>query len=294
MAELNRFTRARLAAIAERALAEAGVAGVLPTPLDEVQRAAGIAARRDVAELPPGVATPGRELLGALWFERREVFVDLSQPGPRRRFTDAHETMHALCPWHEAVLREDTDAELFRDTALAIEAEANHGAGLLIFQGRRFAERIADAPRDLATVLALAEAHGASLQATLHQFAEHHPAAVALLAIGRFPQRDGRLPLWARSRRRRSGAASAASERTSRPAGRCASWSRRRVASPRPRPRACGCPTRRARTGSGPRRPTTTAARSSCSWPASAARRAGPCPTRSAAALRRARTPSAP
>jgi hypothetical protein len=196
MAELNRFTRARLAAIAERALAEAGVAGVLPTPLDEVQRAAGIAARRDVAELPPGVATPGRELLGALWFERREVFVDLSQPGPRRRFTDAHETMHALCPWHEAVLREDTDAELFRDTALAIEAEANHGAGLLIFQGRRFAERIADAPRDLATVLALAEAHGASLQATLHQFAEHHPAAVALLAIGRFPQRDGRLPLW--------------------------------------------------------------------------------------------------
>ena len=48
----------------------------------------------------------------------------------------------------------------------------------------------------MATVLALAEEHGASRQATLHQFAEHHPAPVALLAIGRFPQRDGRLPLW--------------------------------------------------------------------------------------------------
>src|ERR671915_2258075 len=168
MAELDRFTRARLARIAERALSAAGVAGVLPTPLEEVQRAAGIVARHDIAALPPEVATPGRELLGALWFERREVFVDLAQSAPRRRFTEAHEAMHALCPWHEAVLREDTDAELFRDTSLALEAEANHGAGLLIFQGRRFAKRIADAPRDMATVLALAEEHGASRQATPH------------------------------------------------------------------------------------------------------------------------------
>jgi IrrE N-terminal-like domain len=196
MAELDRHTRGRLERIAERALGEAGVAGVLPTPLEEVQRAAGIRARHDIAALPRALATPGRQLLGALWFERREVYVDLAQPEPRRRFTDAHEAMHALCPWHEAVLREDTDAELCRETSLAIEAEANFGAGLLIFQGRRFAERIADAPRDMATVLALADEHGASRQATLHHFAQHHPAPVALLSIGRFPQRDGCLPVW--------------------------------------------------------------------------------------------------
>jgi hypothetical protein len=196
MAELDRYTRGRLERIAERALDEAGVAGMLPTPLEEVQRAAGIGARHDIAALPRAIATPGRRLLGALWFERREVYVDLAQPEPRRRFTDAHEAMHALCPWHEAALREDTDAELFRETSLEIEAEANFGAGLLIFQGRRFAERIADAPRDMATVLALAAEHGASRQATLHQFAQHHPAPVALLSIGRFPQRDGSLPVW--------------------------------------------------------------------------------------------------
>jgi hypothetical protein len=196
MAELDRYTRGRLERIAERALDEAGVAGMLPTPLEEVQRAAGIGARHDIAALPRAIATPGRRLLGALWFERREVYVDLAQPEPRRRFTDAHEAMHALCPWHEAALREDTDAELFRETSLAIEAEANFGAGLLIFQGRRFAERIAGAPRDMATVLALAAEHGASRQATLHQFAQHHPAPVALLSIGRFPQRDGSLPVW--------------------------------------------------------------------------------------------------
>jgi hypothetical protein len=196
MAELDAFTRSRLERIAERALSEAGVAGVLPTPLEDVARAAGIAARHDIGALPAAIATPGRQLLGALWFERRELYVDLAQPAPRRRFTEAHEAMHALCPWHEAVLREDTDAELFRSTSLAIEAEANFGAGLLIFQGRRFAERIAGAPRDIATALALAAEHGASRRATLHHFAQHHPAPVVLLSIGRFPQRDGCLPVW--------------------------------------------------------------------------------------------------
>ncbi len=196
MAEPDAFTRGRLERIAERALLEAGVAGRLPTPLEEVQRAAGIAARHDIARLPSELASPGRKLLGALWYERREVYVDLGQPEPRRRFTDAHEAMHALCPWHEAVLREDTEDELFRDAREAIEAEANFGAGLLLFQGRRFAERLAGAPRDMATALALAAEHGASRQATLHHFAQHHPAPVALLLVGRFPQRDGRLPVW--------------------------------------------------------------------------------------------------
>jgi Zn-dependent peptidase ImmA (M78 family) len=195
-AEPAPFTRRRLERIVERALRDAGVAGVLPTPLEEVQRAAGIAARHDIAALPRELATSGRELLGALWFERRAVYVDLAQPVPRRRFTDAHEAIHALCPWHEAVLREDTDAELFRRTAHAIEAEANYGAGLLIFQGRRFARRIADAPPDMATAIALAGEHGASRQATLHHLAQHHPGPVALLSIGRFPGRDGRLPVW--------------------------------------------------------------------------------------------------
>jgi hypothetical protein len=212
--EVDPFTRRRLERIAEQALRAAGVAGRLPTPLEEVQRAAGIAARHDVAALPPGLATPGRRLLGALWFERREVYVDLSQPEPRRRFTDAHEAMHALCPWHEAVLREDTEEELFRAAHRSIEAEANVGAGLLIFQGARFAARIADEPADLPTALALAGEHGASLQATLHHLAEHHPGPVALLVCGRFPQRDGSLPVWraveSPAFRRRFGRATAA------------------------------------------------------------------------------------
>src|SRR5215207_5417132 len=307
MPELSPFTRARLERIAERALREAGVAGRLPTPLEEVQRAAGIGARRDIAELPRAIATPDRRLLGALWFERREVYVDLAQPEPRRRFTDAHEAIHALCPWHEAVLREDTEDELFRETALAVEAEANYGAGPRCTSSRSTTRRRSRCSRSAAS----------------------HSATAAC--------RSG-----ARSHRRRSGAASGGSAPTSRPAARCASWSRPRAASRRPPPRGCRWRTAPGESAAGPRRRTTTGARSSSSspgsgWrppyggtsvvsigheeheatnqpaplgterldpvvrlgrrrarPVSAARRAAPCPTRSAAARRRARTPSAP
>ena len=190
------FTRGRIERIADQALREAGVMGRLPTPLEEVQRAAGIVARRDIAALPSEIATPGRELLGALWFEERTIYVDLAQPEPRRRFTDAHEAMHALCPWHEATLREDTESELFRATRASIEAEANYGAAELIFQGRTFRERLAGSPAELATARTLAAEHRASLRATLHQMAAHHPAPVAFLVVGRFPSPKGALGVW--------------------------------------------------------------------------------------------------
>jgi hypothetical protein len=190
------FTHRRLEAIAEDALARAGVLGVLPTPLAALRPVAGIRAVERMPALPERVRTPGRRLLGALWFEERAIFLEDGQSEPRRRFTEAHELMHALCPWHEAVLREDTSDELFRDTVDQIEAEANFGAALLLFQGRRFTERTAREPASIDTPLALAREYGASVHAALHHYVVTHAAALALLVVGRFPRRDGSLPVW--------------------------------------------------------------------------------------------------
>jgi hypothetical protein len=191
------FGTRRIAAIADEALRAAGVLGVLPTPLEALRAHARIERVRPIGLLPEGVRTPGRELLGALWFEERTLFLDERQALPRRRFTEAHELAHALLPWHEAVLREDTEAELFRPVAAAIEAEANAAAGLLIFQGKRFAARVAAAgPCGIEAALELAREHGASRHATLHHYAQSHAGAVALLTVGRFPLRGGALPVW--------------------------------------------------------------------------------------------------
>jgi hypothetical protein len=196
MAELSGYTMRRLERIAEDALTRAGVLGTLPTPLEALRPVSGIEAVEPMPALPDRVRTPGRRLLGALWFEERTIFLDETQATPRRRFTEAHELMHALCPWHEAVLREDTSRELFRATADQIEAEANAGAAMLLFQGRHFGDRVAAERPSISAPLALAREYGASTHAALHHYVVTHAAAVAMLVVGRFPRRDGSLPVW--------------------------------------------------------------------------------------------------
>jgi IrrE N-terminal-like domain len=196
MAELSAVTTRRLERIAEDALRRAGVLGALPTPLEALRPVAGIRAVEPMPSLPARVRTPGRDLLGALWFEERTIFLAETQRAARRRFTEAHELMHALCPWHEAVLREDTRDELFRASVDAVEAEANLGAGMLLFQGRRFAQRLAGERPSIGLPLALAREYGASAHAALHQYVVSHSAALAMLVVGRFPRRDGSLPVW--------------------------------------------------------------------------------------------------
>src|SRR5688572_14592550 len=180
----------RIAAIADEALRRSGALGVLPTPLEAIRAYAGVEAV-EWPELRP-------EVLGLLWYEERAMYVNERQSPPRRAFTEAHELVHALCPWHRAVLRVDTAAELFAPARDAIEAEANAGAARLIFQGPSFAGRAAALPPCLATVHALAEAYGASAHATLHHYVQSHPGAVAMLVAGRFPRKDGSLPVWRR------------------------------------------------------------------------------------------------
>jgi hypothetical protein len=182
------FTRARIERLCAEALERAGVAGVLPTPLDALAKAVGV---RERVELPPEA-----RVLGALWFERRALFVERTQSPARRRFTEAHEIAHLLCPWHRAVVRLDTAGELFGDPAVAIEAEANLAASELIFQGGRFAAEAADRERTLRTPLALADAYGASGHAAAHHYVERHAEPMALLVAGRWPDARGRLPVW--------------------------------------------------------------------------------------------------
>jgi len=186
----DRYTRTRIAALCADALRRSGALGVLPTPLAALHELAGV----ELERLP--VAGPLRErLLGAVWFEERALFVRAGQSAARRRFTEAHETVHLLCPWHAAALRVDTAVEL-SGFAEGLEAEANYGAGQLIFQGDRFAREAAAHERSLRTPFALAGVYGASRHAAAYHYAESHGEAVALVIAGRWPDASGRLPVW--------------------------------------------------------------------------------------------------
>lgn len=197
---LNAFTRRKVARIAEQSLQLAGAVGVLPTPIVDVQKAVGVRERVDINQLPAAVAakkpSAWSRILGAYLYDERVVFVDSDQPEGRGFWTDAHETAHAMCDWHGQVLRLDNEDTLFKQMHDAIEAEANFGAGHLIFQGGRFHRRALRDQISMRTPIGLAASYGASRHATLHYYVEEHPYAVGLLVAGIYPYADSTIPIW--------------------------------------------------------------------------------------------------
>lgn len=196
------FTKQRIARLAEQTLQNAQVVGQLPTPMEAVQDALGVREVIDISGkgLPEAVEAKKpsviKRVLGAYLFTDKVVFIDRAEPDVRVTFTDAHEAVHAMCPWHEADLRADDERTLFRPNTDIVESEANYGAGHFIFQGGRFHQRALQEQVSILTPLDLAAEYGASRHTTLHFYVEEHPDAVALLVTGRMSQWDGTLPIW--------------------------------------------------------------------------------------------------
>jgi hypothetical protein len=200
--EVNDLARRQIRALVERALRDAGVLGVIPTPVDAVTRRAGILEVLDAEDLPASVAAQkpsalGR-VLGAVLFRERLVFVDRNQAEPRARFTEAHEVIHQIVPWHEAAFRLDDHRRLYGPTREVLEAEANLGAAQILFQDQVFMGRALDYRVTIASPMALSDEFNASRHAAIRFYVEHHPDPVALIVAGRYQDASGRVPIWAR------------------------------------------------------------------------------------------------
>lgn len=198
--EIGELTRRQLLAVSDSVLLRAGVVGILPTPLEAVTEAAGIAEVVDIGDIPRSLLAKKppiwTRVLGALLFRERVIFVDRSQVTARVRFTQLHEIGHRIAPWHQRSYDIDNEAGLFGDTKDRLDAEANLVAANLLFQGRRFHEEALDFRRSITTPIALAEDYGASLHATIRYYAERHPDPVAVVIAGRFLVGQGSLPIW--------------------------------------------------------------------------------------------------
>jgi IrrE N-terminal-like domain len=191
--------RRQIPRLVEKALTDAGVAGVFPTPLEAVQDALGIEQVVDISQLPEPVEAkkPARwkQILGALLYEEKTIFVDFSQGEERSNFTEAHETAHQLIPWHEDSFILDHEGTLFKDVKDGLEQEANYGAAGFIFQNGRFHRRALSLERTISTPIMLAPEYRASIHTTIRHYVEGHPDPLALLITGRM-RRSAGLPIW--------------------------------------------------------------------------------------------------
>lgn len=198
---MNELARRQILAFTDSALRNAGVTGVIPTPLDEVAKTAGITEIIDISRLPKDIAARKpramKRVLGALLHRERVVLVDRSQCRPKVRLTEAHEIGHQIIPWHQSAFQLDDADRLLGVTRDQLEQEAYLAGGHLLFQSQHFWRQALDYQVSIATPIALAAEYGASLHATIRYFALHHPQPVAVIVAGKFiSHRDGSVPVW--------------------------------------------------------------------------------------------------
>jgi hypothetical protein len=72
--------------------------------------------------------------------DRKRILIDSTQPQIKWRWFEGHETIHSVVRWHGIVMHGDSILELSPACHEQIEAEANYGAGRLLFLRGRLDE----------------------------------------------------------------------------------------------------------------------------------------------------------
>lgn len=84
--------------------------------------------------------------------DRKRILLDNATPPIKHRWDEAHEITHSLLPWHEDAMMGDNKITVSPGCHDQMEAEANYGAGQLLFCRERFASQALDMPASLDTV----------------------------------------------------------------------------------------------------------------------------------------------
>jgi len=158
-----------------------------PGLLDEVVHKLTVGAKQVIAR-PSLLFEAVRKFdLSALFVpDRKRILVDQSLPDLKKRWYETHEIAHSIIPWHADYTLGDDRSTLSQACHDQIEAEANYGAGRLLFPQKAFAEHRRSSTMNLALVLAIAKHFGNTITSTLWRCVEQSDE-VTFGAIGEHP-----------------------------------------------------------------------------------------------------------
>jgi Zn-dependent peptidase ImmA (M78 family) len=190
---------ARIRKEAERALRDASVLGVLPTPIEQIMAVARVTEVEEdvlnpnfVAKLLSKAEKAGQAIKRALskvvgLFHASDglVFIDQTLILVRKRFVRLHEAAHGFLPWQRPMYAvvEDCEKALDPETADLFDREANMFASEVLFQLDTFRDMAEGEPFDIKTPMKLAKKFNASLYASIRQYVakNHRACAVVIL-----------------------------------------------------------------------------------------------------------------
>lgn len=152
-------------------------------------------AGKQVLERPSLILTVVKNLSlkGVLLAKKRRILLDSDVPGPKLRWHEGHEITHDLLPWHEGIAHGDPERTLSPACHAQIEAEANYGAGRLLFLGESFTEVVRSSKIDLAGIQRLHTTYGNTITTTLWQVVERS-ADASFGVVSKHPNQATGLP----------------------------------------------------------------------------------------------------
>jgi hypothetical protein len=101
-----------------------------------------------------------------------QILLDENVPHLKHRWIEAHEITHSIAPWHKGFLLGDNLQMVDPACHAVLEAEANYGAGRLLFLQERFSHEARDLPLSFASVKQLASRYHNSIQSTFWRMVE--------------------------------------------------------------------------------------------------------------------------
>ncbi|WP_419857166.1 ImmA/IrrE family metallo-endopeptidase [Candidatus Palauibacter irciniicola] len=113
------------------------------------------------------------------------IHIDDTLVEAKQTFLKLHEVGHHDLPWHRKVFRFFQDCRKTLDPTVAdqFEREANNFARFLLFKDRAFAENAADFPLEIKTPMTLAKRFGASVYASVREYARTNPSPCLVLVL---------------------------------------------------------------------------------------------------------------
>jgi hypothetical protein len=104
--------------------------------------------------------------------DRKMILLDETVPPIKQRWNESHEIIHSVLDWHGSALLGDNQITLKLGCHEQIEAEANYGAGRLLFLQERF-DRVAwDTKLNFRAIKRIADDFGNSMTSTLWRSVE--------------------------------------------------------------------------------------------------------------------------
>jgi Zn-dependent peptidase ImmA (M78 family) len=165
-----------------------------PGLLEELTHRFKLLARKTIPDIGKHLSDAlAKSKLTAFWVPASmRILLDETVPEPKHRWIEGHEISHSVTDWHKEFLLGDNSFTLDPVCHATIEAEANYGAGRLLFMSDLFATEARDLEPNFDSVKKLAKRYDNSIVSTFWRLIESrdptNPAFGIISSHPRFPE----------------------------------------------------------------------------------------------------------